>query len=164
MDIEGTFSNTPFPAMTEELVEKGVDCTTVSWVDAYLGGRTAVLKFERLFSESEGSKRLPSRSCSTLVPGGKPAFCQGNLGGGRGVYTQGYADGICILRMGHFSGKVTNLVQGVLQRLEERCELKGLSVNDGNSDLVVLERKQRMDELYMPTLFGQEPAQVRCFI
>lgn len=113
-----------------------------------------MLKFERLFSESEGSK--------TLVPGGKSAFCQGN--GGGGVYAQRYADDICILRMGNFSGKVANLVQGVLQRLEERCGLKGLSVNAGNSDLVVLERKQRMDELYMHTLFGQEPAQVRCFI
>lgn len=85
MDIEGTFSNTLFPAMTEKLVEQGVDCTTVSWVDAYLGGRTAVLKFEGLLSESEGGKRLPSRSCSPLVPGGKPAFCQGNLGGGRSI-------------------------------------------------------------------------------
>lgn len=49
--------------------------------------------------------------------------------GGGGLIRQGYADDICILRMGHFSGTVANLVQGVLQWLEKRYGLKGLSVN-----------------------------------
>lgn len=54
MDIEGVFSNTPFLAMTEAIVERGVDCTIVRWVGIYLGGRMAVSSCSLKVKVAEG--------------------------------------------------------------------------------------------------------------
>ena len=54
-----------------------------------------------------------------------------------GVYTQGYADDICLLVVGKFPNTVSGLIQWALHTVEMWCDELRLSVNPDKSGLVV---------------------------
>jgi hypothetical protein len=57
-----------------------------------------------------------------------------NMGG---VYSQGYADDICLLAGGKFPNTVSEIIQRVLHTVETWCGEVGLSVNPEKTNLVV---------------------------
>jgi hypothetical protein len=73
---------------------------------------------------------------------------------GGGVYTQGYADDICLLAVGKFPNTVSRLIQWALYTVETRCDKLGLSVNPDKTGLVAFTRRRKLLGFFEPCLFG----------
>jgi hypothetical protein len=61
-----------------------------------------------------------------------------------GVYTQGYADDICLLAVGKFPNTVSRLIQCDLHTVETWCDELGLSVNADKTGLVAFTRRRKL--------------------
>jgi hypothetical protein len=72
-----------------------------------------------------------------------------------GVYTQGYADDICLLAMGRFPNTVSGLTQWALHTVEAWCNELGLSVNPDKTGLVAFTRRRKLPGFFEPRLFGK---------
>jgi hypothetical protein len=72
-----------------------------------------------------------------------------------GVYTQGYADDICLLAMGKFPNTVSRLIQWALHTVEAWCNELGLSVNPDKTGLVAFTRRRKRPGFFEPHLFGK---------
>jgi len=69
------------------------------------------------------------------------------------VYSQGYADEICLLEMGKFSNTVEGLKQWALHTVEVLCDKLGLSVNPDKTGLVAFTRRRKLPGFFKPYLF-----------
>ena len=74
---------------------------------------------------------------------------------GGGVYTQGYADDICLLAVGKFPNRVSGLIQWALYTVETWCDELGLSVNPNKTGLVAFMRIRKLPGIFEPCLFGK---------
>ena len=63
------------------------------------------------------------------------------------MYTQGYADDICLLAVVKFPNKVSGLIQWALGIVEAWCVELGLSVNPDKTGLVAFTRKRKLPGL-----------------
>ena len=70
-----------------------------------------------------------------------------------GVYSQGYADDICLLAVGKFSKTVSGLIQWALNIMEVWCGELCLSVNPDKTGLVAFMRR-KLPGFVEPRLFG----------
>ena len=70
-----------------------------------------------------------------------------------GVYSQGYADDICLLAVGKFPNTVSGLTQWTLFIVEALCDELGLSVNPYKTELVAFTRR-KLPGFFKPRLFG----------
>jgi hypothetical protein len=104
------------------------------------------------------SKRVAvSRGCSqggvlllllwSLVDGWKARLI------GCGIYTQDYADDICLLAVGKFQNTVSGLIQWALHTAETWCAEAGLLVNPDNTGLIVFTRKRKFPGFFTPYFF-----------
>ena len=66
-----------------------------------------------------------------------------------GVYTQGYANYICLLAVGKFPNMVSGLMQ---ETIESWCSKIGLSVNPDKTEFIVLPRKRIIFGFFEPLL------------
>jgi len=73
---------------------------------------------------------------------------------GGGVYTQGYADDICLLVVGKFPNTVSGLIQWALRTVEMLCDELGLSVNPDKTGLAAFTRRRKLPGFFEPRLFG----------
>jgi len=73
---------------------------------------------------------------------------------GGGVYTQGYADDICLLAVGKFPNTVSGPTQWALHTVEMWCNEFGLSVNPDKTGPVAFTSRRKLQEFYEPRLFG----------
>ena len=71
-----------------------------------------------------------------------------------GVYTQGYADDICLLAVGKFPNTVSGLIQRDLHTVETWCDELGLSVNAEKTGLVAFTRRRQLPGFFEPRFFG----------
>jgi hypothetical protein len=61
-----------------------------------------------------------------------------------GVYSQGYADDICLLAVGKFPNTVSGLIQWALCTVEAWCDELSLSVNPDKPGLVAFTRRRKL--------------------
>jgi hypothetical protein len=73
---------------------------------------------------------------------------------GRGVYTQGYVDDICLLAVGKFPNMLSGLIQWALHTVEMWCDELGLSVNPDKTGLVAFMSRRKLPQFFEPRLFG----------
>jgi hypothetical protein len=71
-----------------------------------------------------------------------------------GIYTQGYADDICLLAVGKFPNMVSGLMEWALHAVEGWCDEHGLSVNPDKTGLVAFTRRRKLPGFFEPRLFG----------
>jgi len=77
-----------------------------------------------------------------------------------GVYTQGYADDICLLAVWKFPNTVSGLIQWALNIVEVWCGKLSLSVNPDKFGLVAFTRRRKFPGFVEPRLFGNAPCQI----
>jgi ribonuclease HI len=70
-----------------------------------------------------------------------------------GVYSQGYADDICLLAVEKFPNTVSGLVQWALHTVDRWCDRLGPSVNPNKTGLVAFTRR-KLPGFFEPRLFG----------
>jgi hypothetical protein len=139
--------------MCAALAKQGVDYTIIRWIRANLEGwlATATLAgFSRSIRVSRGCPQggLLSPLLLCLVVDELIA----RLNGG-GVYTQGYADDICLPTVGKFPNTVPGLIQWALHTAETWCDVLGLSVNPNKTGLVAFMRRRKHPGFFEPHLF-----------
>jgi len=71
-----------------------------------------------------------------------------------GVYTQGYADDICLLAVGKFPNTVTGLIKWALHTVETWCDELRLLVNPNKTGLVAFPGRRKLPGFFEPRLFG----------
>ena len=71
-----------------------------------------------------------------------------------GVYSQGYADDICLLVVRKFPNTVSGLIQWAFHTVELWCDELGLSINPNKTGLVAFTRKRKLPAFLEPSLFG----------
>jgi hypothetical protein len=71
-----------------------------------------------------------------------------------GVYSQGYADDVCLLAVGKFPNTVSGLTQWALHTVEAWCDELGLSVNLNKTGLVAFMRRRKLPGFFELCLFG----------
>ena len=71
-----------------------------------------------------------------------------------GVYSQGYADDICLLAVGKFPHTVSGLVQWALPTVETRCDGLGLSVYPDKTRLVAFTKRRKLPGFFELRLYG----------
>jgi len=140
--------------MCAALAKHGVDYTIVRWIRASLEGRLATATLGGL------SRRVGvSRSCPQ---GGALSpliwylvfneLLAGLIEGG--VYTEGYADDICLLVVGKFPNTVSGLIQCDLHTEETWCDELGRSVNPDKTGLVAFTRRRKLPGFFEPRFLG----------
>ena len=70
------------------------------------------------------------------------------------VYSQGYADDICLLVVGKFPNTVSGFIQWALHTVELWCDELGLSINPNKTGFVAFTRKMKLPGFFEPHLFG----------
>ena len=71
-----------------------------------------------------------------------------------GVYSQVYADDICLLAVGKFPNTVSELIQWALHTVATWCDGLGLSVNPDKTGLVAFTRRRKLPGFFEPRLYG----------
>ena len=71
-----------------------------------------------------------------------------------GVYSQGYADDICLLAVGKFPNKVSGLIQWALYTVKAWCHKLSLLVNPDKTGLVAFTRRRKRPRFFEPCLYG----------
>jgi len=105
LDIEGAFNNTSYDSKCDVLFKHGVNYIIVWWIRATLEGHLAAANLHGY------SKRVVvSRGCPQGGVLSPLLWCLvddliARLNGG-GIYTQGYADDICLLAVGKFPNSI----------------------------------------------------------
>jgi hypothetical protein len=140
--------------MCAALAKHGVDYTIIQRIRATMEGRLATETlggFSRSIVVSRGCPQgvalLPLLWCLVVNE------LLTTLKGG-GVYTQGYADNICLLAVGKFPNTVSGLIQWALYTVEMWCDKIGLSVNPDKTGLVTFTRRRKLPGFFEPCLFG----------
>jgi len=111
LDIEEAFNNTSYDSMCAALAKYGVDYTTLRWIRATLEGWLATVTLGGASRSIEVSRDCPQGGVlSSLLQCLVVDDLIARLNGG-GVYTQGYADDICLLVVGKFPNTVSGLTQ-----------------------------------------------------
>ena len=156
LDTEGVFNNIFYDSMCAALAKHGVDYTIilVRCIRAALEGRLATASLGG-FSRSVGVSRTCPRG-GVLSP---LLWClvvdelivRLNWGG---VYTQGYADDICLLAVGKFPNTVSGLIQWALHTVETWFDELALSVNSDKTELAASTRRRKLPGLTEPRFFG----------
>jgi hypothetical protein len=147
LDIEGAFNNTSCDSMCAALFKLGDAYTIVlegCMAAATLGGFSKRVVVSR--GCSQGGVLLLLLWC--LVDG----LIARLIGGA--IYTQGYADDICLLAVGKFPNTVLGLIQWALHTEETWCGEVGLLVNLDNTGLVLFMRKRKLPGFFAPHFFG----------
>jgi hypothetical protein len=73
---------------------------------------------------------------------------------GNRVFSQGYADDICLLAVGKFPNMVSGLIQWTLLTVETWCNEVGVSVNPDKTGLTAFTRKRKLPGFFEPQFFG----------
>ena len=154
LDIEGAFNNTSYDSMCTALTKRGVDHTIVRSIRATMQGWQATAApggFSRSVGMSRGCPQggVLSHLLWCLVV--NELLARLNEGG---VYSQGYADDICLLGVGRFPNMVSGLMQWALHTVEAWCDELGLSVNPDKMRLVAFRRRRKLPGSFEPHLFG----------
>ena len=155
LDIEGAFDNTSYDSMCTALARHGADQTIVQWIRATLEGRLAMAALGDVTRNVAVSRGCPQAGVLSpllwclVVSNLLARLNEGN------VYTQGYADDICLLAVGKFHNTVSGLIQWALHTVEEWCGGLCLSVNPDKTGLVAFTRKRKLPGFFEPRLFGK---------
>ena len=155
LDIEGAFDNTSYESMCTALTRHGVEQTIVRWIRATLEGRLATAALGDATRNVVVSRGCPQGGVLSpllwclVVNELLARLNEGN------IYTQGYADDICLLVVGKFPNTLSGLIQWALRTVEEWCEGLGLSVNPDKTGLVAFTRKRKLPGFFEPHLFGK---------
>jgi hypothetical protein len=122
LDIEGAFNNISYDSMCAALAKHGVDYTIIQWIGATLEGRMATATlggFTRSVTVSRGCPQGGVLSPLLLCLVVNELLARLNEGG---VYSQGYADDICLLAVGKSPNMVSELIQWALHTVEAWCK------------------------------------------
>jgi hypothetical protein len=71
-----------------------------------------------------------------------------------GVYSQGYADDVCLLAVEKFPDTVSGFIQWALHTVEAWCDELSLSVSPDKTGLVAFTRRRKLPGFFEPCLFG----------
>ena len=135
--------------MYAALAKHGVDYTIVRWIRTTLEGRLATATLGGLSKCVGVSRGFPQGG--VLSP---PLWCLLVRLSEEGVYTQGYADDICLLAVGKFPNTVSGLIQWDLHTVETWCDELGLSVNPDKTGLVAFTRRRNLPGFFETRFFG----------
>jgi len=143
LDIEGAFNNTSYDSMCAALARHGLDHTIVRWTRATLEGWLAMVFFGGFSRSVAVSRGCPQGGVlSTLLWCHVVNDLLARLNEG-GVYSQGYADDICLLAVGKFPNMASGLIQWALFTWEELASLHVGQVSGSDSGFTTdLERTQ----------------------
>jgi hypothetical protein len=70
------------------------------------------------------------------------------------VYSQAYADDICLLVVGKFPNTVSVFIKWALYTTDAWCNKLGLLVNPDKTELVAFTRRRKLPGFFEPRLFG----------
>ena len=73
---------------------------------------------------------------------------------GGGIYTQAYADDICLLAVGKFENTVSGLIKRALHTVEMWCAELRLSVNRDKTGIVAFTTRRKLPGFFELRLFG----------
>jgi hypothetical protein len=154
LDIEGVFNNTSYDSMCAALAKCWVYYTIIRCIRATLEGRPATATLGGLSRSIGVSRGCPQGGVLSpllwcLVV--NELLARLNEGG---VYTQGYADDICLLVVGKFQNTVTGLIQWALHTKEVWCDRLSLSDNPDKTGLVAFMRRRKLPGFFEPCLVG----------
>jgi hypothetical protein len=136
LDIEEVFNNTSYDSKCGALFKHGVDYTIVRWIGATLEGCLVAAPLGGSSRDIEVSRGCPQGSVLSaflLCLVVDDLIARLNRGG---VYTQGYADDICLLVVGKFPNTVSGIIQWALHTVQTWCDEVGLSINPDKTGLV----------------------------
>jgi hypothetical protein len=71
-----------------------------------------------------------------------------------GVYSQGYANEICLLAVGKLKNTLSELIQWTLHTVEAWCDELGLSVNPDKTGLVAFTRRRKLPGFLTSSILG----------
>ena len=118
LDIEGAFDNTSYDSISIALASHGVSPSIIRWIRATLECRWATAALGGVSRSvvvargcPQGGVLSPLLWCLVM----DELIARLNA---RGVYTQGYADDICLLVVGKFPNMVAGLMQWALHTVE----------------------------------------------
>jgi len=154
LDTEEAFNNTSYDSTCTALTKHGIYHTIVQWIRATLDGQQATVALGG-FSRSVVVSRdwpqggVPSPLLWCLVV--NELLARLNVGG---VYSQGYADDICLPEVGKFPNMVSGLMQWALHTTKAWCDELGLSVNPDKTRPVAFMGRRKLPGFFEPHLFG----------
>ena len=158
LDIQGAFDNVPVESIEKALIDRHVCSTVTRWLVSMLRQRRATSTVGCNTATVALNRGCPqggvvSPLCWNLVVDS----LLGELNDAR-LYSQGYADDICILLEGFCLRTVSELMQRALSIVERWCEETGLTVNPLKTELVLFTTKRIRTGLVLPHLCGVELA------
>ena len=154
LDIEGMFNITSYDSMCAALARHGVDYTIVRWIRATLQGQLAMATLRGLSRSVAASIGCPQGGVLSpllwcLVV--NELLARLNEGG---VYSQGYADYICLLAVRKFPNTVSGIIKWALYTIEVWCDELGLLVKPDKTGFVAFTRRRTLPGFLEPRLFG----------
>jgi hypothetical protein len=152
LDIEGAFNNTSYDSMCAELAKHGVDYTIIQLIRATLEGRLASATLGGLYRSVVVSRCCPQAGAFSPLPWCLVVELLTRLSGG-GVYTEGYAEDICLLAVRKYPNTVSELIQWPLHSVETWCDKLSLSVNPDKTGFAAFTRRRKLPGFFEPHLF-----------
>lgn len=155
VDIEGAFDNATFGSMCTSARNHGVEEVVVRWIHAMLSKRLLTTEGENNDSvRVEVEKGCPQGGVLSPLLWCFVVDSLLNELQDSGCHIQAYADDVCALISGRSLATICSKMQIVLDKIENWCNLQGLSVNPNKSTLVLFTRKRKMEGLTLPAIKG----------
>lgn len=154
VDIEGAFDNASFKSIEEAATAHGVDSTTVKWIKNMLQTRKV---FATCYGETVWVKvRKGCPQGGVLSPLLWALIINSLLKrlNEEGIYSQGYADDVCIFVRGKFLNIISEINQRGLEIIDAWCKEVELSVNPAKTIVVPFTNRRTLDGLKEPILNG----------
>ena len=156
LDIQGAFDSVPVWVIEEAMTRRNFPTVIKTWIVFMLQSRRAT----SFLNDVQITVAL-SRGCPQ---GGVLSPLLWNLVvdsllvklNDSGLYTQGYADDICILIEGMFIPVICELMQRAVDITKDWCLHRELSVNPRKSTVVLFTNKKNIKELISPNLNGEQ--------
>jgi hypothetical protein len=153
LDIGRAFSNTCHDTKCDALVRHGCEYI-LRWIRTNLEVRVAVATLNETSMRVAISKDCPQGGVLSpllyfLVINDLLTSLSES-----GLFTQGYAEDICLPPVGKFPNTVLGLLQWALSTVETWCNEVMLSVNPDKTGLVAFTRRRKPEGVFEPRLFG----------
>jgi hypothetical protein len=139
--------------MCADLFKHGVGYTIIRWIRATLEGHLAAATLGGMSKRVMVFRGCPQGGVLSLLLWCLVDDLIARINGG-GIYTQDFADDICLLVVGKFLNTVLGLIKWALRTVETWCEKVGLLVNPDKTRLIVFKRKGKLPGFYESHYFG----------
>ena len=156
LDIEGAFDSTPTTTLVKGLQHKHLDPTTIQWITAMLSNRTATLSLHGTSMQISTRRGCPQGGVLSPLLW---TLAVDNLLlklHDRKIDAIGYADDLVVIIRGFCQTSIADQMQLALNTISGWCHENELNINADKTVIVPFTRKRLLDNLYKPTLNGNQ--------